>query len=189
MAITISGDASTTRTNLGLTSVAELNVGTGANNLIQLDSSGNLPAINAAALTGIYGGVKQIVSSASSSAYTFTTTSASEDTVLSTSITPTSSTSKMLVLFSDGIQNQGTNNTFFNRFTRDVSGGAETNITGDLRYEAAGSTFGIFGYQFLDEPGTTTPLEYKRYFWGQGSTMMLSMNGHVRTLIVIELDA
>jgi hypothetical protein len=53
MAITISGDAATTRTSLGLGSAATLDAGTGANQILQLDGSGNLPAVNGAALTGI----------------------------------------------------------------------------------------------------------------------------------------
>ena len=39
----------------GLGTAATLNVGTGANNIPQLDSSGNLPAIDGSALTGIQG--------------------------------------------------------------------------------------------------------------------------------------
>jgi hypothetical protein len=38
-----------------LGTAAALNVGTGANNIPQLDSSGNLPALNGSALTGIQG--------------------------------------------------------------------------------------------------------------------------------------
>ena len=38
-----------------LGTAAALDVGTGANNIPQLDSSGNLPAINGSALTGIQG--------------------------------------------------------------------------------------------------------------------------------------
>jgi len=38
-----------------LGTAASLDVGTGANNIPQLDSSGNLPAINGSALTGIQG--------------------------------------------------------------------------------------------------------------------------------------
>lgn len=56
MAITISGDAATTRTSLGLGSAATLDAGTGANQIVQLDGSGNLPALNGAALTGIVSG-------------------------------------------------------------------------------------------------------------------------------------
>lgn len=47
--------ASTARTNLGLGSAATLNAGTSANNLVQLDGSGALPAVDGSALTGIEG--------------------------------------------------------------------------------------------------------------------------------------
>jgi hypothetical protein len=53
MAITLSGDAATTRASLGLGSAATLDAGTGANQILQLDGSGNLPAVDGSALTGI----------------------------------------------------------------------------------------------------------------------------------------
>jgi len=61
MAFVITGDAATNRTNLGLGTAATLNVGTSANNIVQLDASGNLPAIDGSSLTGITaGGVLQV---------------------------------------------------------------------------------------------------------------------------------
>jgi len=44
------------RANLGLGTAAVLNVGTSANSVVQLDSSGKLPAIDGSALTGISSG-------------------------------------------------------------------------------------------------------------------------------------
>lgn len=48
-------NAGTARTNLGLGTAAVLNVGTGANNIVQLDGSGALPAVDGSALTGLPG--------------------------------------------------------------------------------------------------------------------------------------
>jgi hypothetical protein len=45
--------ASTARTNLGLGTASVLNVGTSANNVVQLDGSAKLPAVDGSALTGI----------------------------------------------------------------------------------------------------------------------------------------
>lgn len=50
------GNVSTARTNLGLGSAATLNVGTSANNVVQLDGSAKLPAVDGSQLTGISAG-------------------------------------------------------------------------------------------------------------------------------------
>jgi len=46
-------DASAQRTTLGLGTAATLDVGTGANNIVQLDGSGQLPAVDGSQLTGL----------------------------------------------------------------------------------------------------------------------------------------
>ena len=46
-------NTTTARTNLGLGSAATLTAGTAANNVVQLDGSGNLPALNGSALTSL----------------------------------------------------------------------------------------------------------------------------------------
>lgn len=46
-------NAATARTNLGLGTAATLNVGTGANNIVQLDASSKLPAVDGSALTNL----------------------------------------------------------------------------------------------------------------------------------------
>lgn len=56
--LTIDGDGSsltglTTSQIAGLGTAAPLNVGTGANNIVQLDGSGNLPAVDGSALIGL----------------------------------------------------------------------------------------------------------------------------------------
>jgi hypothetical protein len=52
MSITLNNTAAEFKTAIGLGDSADLNVGTGANNLVQLDSNGKLPAVDASALTG-----------------------------------------------------------------------------------------------------------------------------------------
>jgi len=53
MAVTITNDAATTRTNLGLGDAATKTVGTSAGNIPVLDGSGKLPAVSGENLTGI----------------------------------------------------------------------------------------------------------------------------------------
>lgn len=49
-------DASEQRTTLGLGSAATLNAGTSANNLVQLDGTGKLPAVDGSQLTNLPSG-------------------------------------------------------------------------------------------------------------------------------------
>ena len=58
------------RSNLGLGTAAVLNVGTGANSVVQLDSSGKLPAVDGSALTGIGGSSIRVRSLTSGTVYT-----------------------------------------------------------------------------------------------------------------------
>ena len=53
MAITLDSTAAQFKTGIGLGTAAELDVGTAANNVVQLDGSGNLPAAQADQLTGV----------------------------------------------------------------------------------------------------------------------------------------
>ena len=52
-------DASAQRTTLGLGTAATLDVGTGPNNIVQLDGSSRLPAVDGSQLTGISGGASE----------------------------------------------------------------------------------------------------------------------------------
>ena len=58
MAITLNGSVSDLRTQLGLGTTALQNVGTSANNVVQLNSSGNLPAVDGSLITGVSSGEK-----------------------------------------------------------------------------------------------------------------------------------
>jgi hypothetical protein len=53
MAITFKDTAADTRTELGFGTASTLDVGTSANNILQLDASGNLPAVDGSSLTNI----------------------------------------------------------------------------------------------------------------------------------------
>lgn len=53
-------DVSTARTNLGLGTAAVLNVGTSATNVVQLDGSAKLPAVDGSQLTGITTGLTSV---------------------------------------------------------------------------------------------------------------------------------
>ena len=52
-------DASAQRTTLGLGTASTLDVGTSANNIVQLDGSARLPAVDGSQLTGLSTGATQ----------------------------------------------------------------------------------------------------------------------------------
>jgi hypothetical protein len=58
MAITISGNSATTRTNLGTGTSATLDTGTSANNVVLIDSDGKIPNVDASNVTGLTNNLK-----------------------------------------------------------------------------------------------------------------------------------
>ena len=188
MAITISSNAATTRTNLGLGTAALKAIGTGNNAVVQLDANGKIPAINGAALTNMPGGgILQIRESSSTSAFTSTSTSYQDD--LTETITLSSTSSKVLIFWADGFQHQQGGVSSHNRITRTPSGGSEVEV-GVSRNEWGQSNFSPLSLVFIDSPATTTALTYKRQYKVQsGLTIQSSMNNYKRQLILMEIKA
>jgi hypothetical protein len=105
-------DSGTGLTGGPITTTGTLNVdvGTTANKIVQLDGSAKLPAVDGSLLTGINSGkIIQVVSSVSSTTGSTTTTIPWDDTVptntegaemITAAITPNASTNKIIVLFS-----------------------------------------------------------------------------------------
>ena len=186
MAITISSNAATTRTNLGLGTAALTTVGTGNNAVVQLNADGKIPALNGAALSNMPGGgILQIRESSSTTPFTSTSTSYQTD--LSETITLSSTSSKVLIWWCDGFQHQQAGVSSHNKITRTPSGGSEVEV-GYSRNEWGQSNFSLFSMVFIDSPATTTALTYKRQYQVQsGLTIQSSMNNFKRQLILMEI--
>lgn len=186
MAITISSNAATTRTNLGLGTAAIKSIGTGNNAIVQLDANGKIPALNGAALTNMPGGgILQIRESSSTTPFTSTSTSYQTD--ITETITLSSTSSKVLIFWGDGFQHQQAGVSSHNRITRTPSGGSEVEV-GYSRNEWGRSNFSGFAMCFIDAPATTTALTYKRQYKVQsGLTIQSSMNNYKRRLILMEI--
>lgn len=113
--------AAQVRTLLGLGSAALLAAGTSASNVVQLNGSAQLPAVDGSLLTGLTAGgkVAQVVSTFSAAVATGTTTIPSDDTIpqntegdefLTRAITPTNASSTLIVLALLGnVWNTGSN--------------------------------------------------------------------------------
>lgn len=101
-------DASAQRTTLGLGSAATLTAGTSANNVVQLDGSAKLPAVDGSALTNLSAGkLLQFGYSLDGAVATGTTTLPSDNTIpqntegdqyLSKAFTPVSASSTLFIL-------------------------------------------------------------------------------------------
>ena len=122
---------------------------------------------------GIYipGHVLQVVQAKLTSAATTASTSF-VDTGLSVTITPTSSSSKILVMADYGT---GSNNSSNGMITQLVRGSTSLFYRGDS-FSGAGSTFGAGSFSHLDSPATTSAVTYKIQFLSQGSSTTVSFN-------------
>ena len=183
--LTLGGTPAAARTGLGLGTASTLDSGTGANNILTLDGSGNLPAINGAAVTGITAGkIVQIVTDDSNTQVAFSNTSFA-DTEYSLNITPTSASNKIIVIWSCPVWNSSQN---VAANARILQNGAD--MTGTCQLEQNGGQSAThFVMHFRQAPNTTSQLTYKVQMYAQGGgTMYRSLsNGHGH-LIAMEVS-
>lgn len=187
MAITINGSAADFRTQLGLGDVALQNVGTGANNVVQLDGSGNLPAVDGSLITGIASGEKlrniYYAENNTSSGHSST----SEWNMLSSpSITPVDANSKFVIVYHDQIILSTSGLTFYMKLARGT-----TNITGASRTESGSGDVRLpITFVVHDAPNTTSAVQYNMRGYNQTSalTVTASHGSSVRTMTVYEYD-
>lgn len=149
--------ASTARTNLGLGSAATLTAGTSANNVVQLDGSAALPAVDGSALTGIAAGVLQVLST-TASGFSTTSTSLVDITGASVAITPSSTSSKILVQASFMLSNAVSDNWAGVALLR---GSTQLNGAVEQKTGAGGARGSNVMIHFLDSPSTTSETTYK----------------------------
>jgi len=186
--ITFGDSASSVRTALGLGTGSILNVGTGANNIVQLDGSGNLPALDGSALTGLAGKkVKQIVSTSNSTELSFTNSSYADG--IEVNITPSSTSSKIMVFYSDGLYNTSYGVAVNIRIVRVDGGSNPTWGNYQLETSWAPQNMQPTSICFVDSPSTTSQITYRsQYNHQNGSTGYLSFNNTTRQIIAMEFD-
>ena len=135
--------------------------------LVSSKLTGALPAIDGSALTGISGGkILQVVSVTKDTSFTTTSTSFTDITGLSVAITPSATSSKILVLMNVATSNTTSTAITMTQLVRDstaISIGA-SGETGEpcTGYTAqAGYDMGQVAVQYLDSPSTTSATTYK----------------------------
>jgi hypothetical protein len=119
----------------------------------------------------IPGHVLQVVQSTITSIPSTTSTSF-VDTGLSVTITPTSSSSKILVMADYG---KGSSNGTNGMITQLVRGSTSLFYRGDS-YSSAGGVYGAGSFCHLDAPATTSAVTYKIQYLTQGSATTVYFN-------------
>ena len=146
------------------------------------------------------GKILQVVSTTKTDTFATTSTSFVDVTGVSQAITPTSATSKVLVIVV-GVTGQ-TSNAFLNRFNlvRDSTnigqstGGALANET-SLFYPLVANVGVPFAISFLDSPATTSATTYKLQMAVSGGTGTIGRtglnanSGAITTITVMEVSA
>ena len=162
----------TTATGVNVTgTMAATTVAGNGSNLTSLNasnlSSGTVPA---ARLPGGLGKVLQVVSSFNNTFYSSNSTSYTDITNMNVTITPTVSSSKILITFALGLVDDasGSNGGYSFRMLQGSTaiaqgtGGSVNQGTGYIGQETNNADTVMF--QFLDSPGTTNALTYKLQF-------------------------
>jgi hypothetical protein len=167
--------------------------------------TGNLPALNGSALTNIDGGkVLQLVQDVFTGT-TFTSTTGWNDTELSLSITPSSSSNKILLLGSvHAAINDGQGGFRFMRGSTAIgiadSAGSRQRGTMWGNLLTRGDEVSIYHMEFLDSPSTTSSTTYKIQYYLQRNQLGINTTygndttnshyvGPISNLIAMEIQA
>ena len=144
------------------------------------------------------GSVLQTVQTLKTSAFTTTSTSYVDVTGYSASITPTSSSSKILIFASwYGNNLSGGMSSLWYRGATLLPVSDQTNpvqSTSSMAYNSGGSTMQPMTYIYLDSPGTTSSITYKMQTRAGGGTSYFNNSnnneyGAISTIILMEIAA
>ena len=160
--------------------------------LINNTSIGNITSLP----SGVGGKVSQIVQAVNSTTFTSTSSSYSAcgDQI---AITPSASTSKVLIAFGHNIWRGGHNGNIFGTIYRTVSGSATQLVGGRGLHQSNGFVRAMGGsadttvlqmtfYQYLDTPSTTSEITYENYFRNESGSNTFEVGegaGHYTCLL------
>ena len=149
--------------------------------------TGNLPAISGASLTGITTGkVLQVVSVAIETGTTYVNTLDNSDVLQTLSITPSSASSKVLVLCSLSLEKTGAGSATFALFRGATR---RNNFGNNFGYAFDNNERGYMSVTFLDSPGVDTSVTYNIMPNGVTSGGSTTFYQYSTTLTLIEVGA
>ena len=146
--------------------------GASLTNLPAANLTGTLPAISGANLTGITTGkILQVVGNTTIPSVASTSSSSWVATNQYLSITPSATTSKVLIMIDSGLCFQDTANRNFYHYvtlyrdgTTELGNGDGSGLTAAYTHSVSYNDFGYsMSATFLDSPNTTSSVEYKTY--------------------------
>ena len=144
-----------------------------------------------ASLIGGGGKVLQVISATDSTARITTSTSyVTASNTLTANITPSATSSKVLIMLSGTAYNTGNHNTYYTIY-RDSTNVASNSNANELStvYGDAGVNAVPLHISFLDSPNTTSQVTYQAYMKVNGSTGYLNVNGNTGSIILMEIGA
>lgn len=164
-----------------------VDVGTSANKIVQLDGSARLPAVDGSQLTNLPGGgggkILQVLQTVKTDTQTISTSGAVDVTGLSQAITPTSTSNKVLVTAIVSVGGITTSGGTFHLFrdSTEISLGASAGsrkrcASYYVPYSSAGMDFLTIHY--LDNPATSSSVTYKIQYQAPGSSKTVYINRH-----------
>ena len=167
----------------------------GANAITGTIPQGNIANASLGAVTtlpaGVGGKVLQVVTATDSTARTTTSTSyVTASNTLTANITPSATSSKVLIMLSGTAYNSGNHNTFYTIY-RDSTNVASNSNQNELStvYGDAGVNVVPLHISFLDSPNTTSQVTYQAYMKVNGSTGYLNVFGNTGSIILMEIGA
>ena len=144
-----------------------------------------------ASLIGGGGKVLQVISATDSTQRTTTSTSyVTASNTLTANITPSATSSKVLILVNTTGYNSASGYTYYTIY-RDSSNVASNSSVNELTavYGDSGTSIVPLSMKFLDSPNTTSQVTYQAYFKVQNSTGYFNVNGNTGSIILMEIGA
>ena len=147
-------------------------LGTDATKTVTLGESAGTLAIASGAKTSGFGKIGQVVQAVNST-FATTTSSTYSDTGLTASITPTSTSSKVLIIISASL---GNITSAKNNSARILRGSTEIEEYSRVSFNSAGHSDVQNSFVFLDSPSTTSSTTFKLQYKTDGGTLRFNDN-------------
>jgi len=157
-----------------------------ADKFLKTDGSGNLSFADAGG-----GKVLQVVNAVDSSERTTTSTSyVTASNTMSVNITPSATSSKVLILVSSVVHNNSNGNTYYTIY-RDSSNVTSNSGNDELSriYGDSGNTINGMHMSFLDSPNTTSQVTYQVRMKVNSDTGYLNVSDSTGSITVMEIGA